>query len=230
RIRRETVIWRESRHDNILPFLGHRVDGESAVLVSPWCEHGCLSFYIRAHPGLNRAQKLKLLRDAALGLAFLHSRQPPIIHADIKPENVMISDNIRAALSDFGLSRFMVEVGASTGLTTSGGTAGTAGYQAKELFEANFRPTDMSDVYAFGGLMLATMSGNPPFHQIQRANLIMLEIIKNNEPMPADHPGLPENDSLWKVLRRCWDPVPQQRPSMEDIITMVCIDPFDIVC
>ncbi|KAG8957118.1 hypothetical protein FRC00_004448 [Tulasnella sp. 408] len=80
--------------------------------------------------------------------------RPPIIHADIKPENVMISDEITATLSDFGISRFMVEVGMHTGLTTSGGTVGTAGYQAKELFEPDFRPTNMSDVYAFGGLIL----------------------------------------------------------------------------
>ncbi|KAG8907245.1 hypothetical protein FRC01_007754 [Tulasnella sp. 417] len=169
RIKRETVIWRQARHDNILPFLGYQLDGASAVLVSPWCGHGCLSDYSRAHPELNRSQKLNLLHGAALGLAYLHSRQPPIIHADIKPENVMISDEIRATLSDFGISRFMVEVGMHTTLTTSGGTPGTAGYQAKETFEADFRPTNMSDVYAFGGLILGTMSGKRPFHQFKAA-------------------------------------------------------------
>ncbi|KAG9044750.1 hypothetical protein FS837_007574 [Tulasnella sp. UAMH 9824] len=81
--------------------------------------------------------------------------RPPIIHADIKPENVMISENIRAVLSDFGVSRFMVEMGIRTGSATSGGAPGTASYQAKEILESGLLPTNMSDVYAFGGLILA---------------------------------------------------------------------------
>ncbi|KIO19236.1 hypothetical protein M407DRAFT_223443 [Tulasnella calospora MUT 4182] len=229
RIKRETVIWRKARHNNILPFLGYRFNSESAVLVSPWCKNGCLSSYIRAHPELSRSQKLKLLHDAALGLAYLHSFKPPIIHADIKPENVMINDEIKAALSDFGISRFMVEVGKHTDLTTSLGTTGTPGYQAKELLERDPRPTTMSDVYAFGGLILAIMSGQRPFQGLAAAAPIILAIATNQQPQPADHPDLPETDSLWKLLRRCWDPVPQHRPSMEDIIMVVGINAFDVL-
>ncbi|KIO21940.1 hypothetical protein M407DRAFT_122848 [Tulasnella calospora MUT 4182] len=221
RTRRETVIWRDARHDNILPFLGYQFNGASAVLVSPWCKNGCLSSYIRAHPELSRSQKLKLLKDAALGLEYLHSLQPPIIHADIKPENIMISDDIRAVLSDFGISRFMVEAGMQTGLTTSGGTPGTAGYQSKELLESDLRPTNKSDVYAFGGLILGIMSGKRPFHRVRAVATIILAIVAGSQPLAADHPDLPASDPLWDLLGPCWNPVPQERPSMTDIIEVL---------
>lgn len=98
------------------------------------------------------------VREAAQGLAYLHSREPPIIHADIKPENIVVSDRITSCLCDFGISRVMTALGTHTGLTTAGQGLGTAGFQGPELFEEDVVPTTMSDVYAFGGLILAVSS------------------------------------------------------------------------
>lgn len=81
----------------------------------------------------------------------LHSLKPPIVHGNIKPENVIIQDNLQSALSDFGLSRIMLEFRDPAGGIR---VRGTAGYQAKELLERN-TPTPAVDVYAFGGLILA---------------------------------------------------------------------------
>lgn len=61
RITRETVIWGDARHSNILPFYGYKiVDGET-MLVSPWCENGSLTSYIRHHPELSPCERLKLV-------------------------------------------------------------------------------------------------------------------------------------------------------------------------
>lgn len=91
------------------------------------------------------------MNQAAEGLAYLHSQSPPICHADIKPENILVNDLREAVLSDFGLSRVMM---LSSGLTTSVGPKGSDHYMAPELFEGNPRPTLECDVFAFGGLML----------------------------------------------------------------------------
>lgn len=67
-----------------------------------------------------------------------------------------MNDLREAVLSDFGLSRLMMELSLSTGLTTSDGPKGTHNYMAPELFEDERpRPTPKSDVFAFGGLLLA---------------------------------------------------------------------------
>ncbi|KAG8937453.1 hypothetical protein FRC00_005496, partial [Tulasnella sp. 408] len=156
RIRRETVIWQRAQHENILAFIGYQIDQGMPMLVSPWCENGNLKVYIEEHPELTECDKLKLLCDAARGLEHLHSLKPPVVHGDIKPDNVMITSEIKAALADFGVSRLMVDLGVRTGLTTAGGAGGPAGYQAIELMQAdNAQPTDRSDVYSFGGLILA---------------------------------------------------------------------------
>lgn len=94
--------------------------------------------------------------QVALGLDHLHSQSPPIYHGAIKPENVLINDRLEATLSDFGLSRLLRDLGQSDGVT--GPTRDTAqvtfNYTAPELF-AGQAPGRETDVYAFGGLILA---------------------------------------------------------------------------
>lgn len=94
------------------------------------------------------------MRDAARGLAHLHSLEPPIAHGDVKPENIIVMDTFEAAFCDFGVSRVVVELDTRTGLTTSGANRGTAGYQSKEVIE-DLPLTTMCDVFAFGGVALA---------------------------------------------------------------------------
>lgn len=93
------------------------------------------------------------VHQAGCGLRHLHSRSPPICHADIKPGNVLINDLGQAVLSDFGLSRAMSDLDVSSGFTTSETVKGTFAYMAGELSSGQ-KPSPESDVYAFGGLML----------------------------------------------------------------------------
>lgn len=93
------------------------------------------------------------IHQTACGLAYLHSRTPPICHADIKPENILVNNQHEATLSDFGLSRVLEGLGVSSGLTTTERVKGTLNYMARELFEGE-KPNLETDVYAFGGLIL----------------------------------------------------------------------------
>lgn len=91
---------------------------------------------------------------AARGLAYLHSLNPPIFHGDIKPQNVVVQNNLEAALCDFGISKLILDEGEHSGFTTWDACSGTAGYQPKEIL-IECPPTTAADVYAFGGLTLA---------------------------------------------------------------------------
>ncbi|KAG8950371.1 hypothetical protein FRC04_007813, partial [Tulasnella sp. 424] len=219
RIKREVVVWQAAKHANILEFYGWKtIDGDS-MLVSPWCENGNLNQYISNHPELTDVQKLNLLHDAAQGLAHLHSLEQPIIHGDVKPENIVITNEIKGVLCDFGVSRVVTSLGIRTGLTSDGQCAGTVGFQAKELQDEHAQPTPMCDVYAFGGVILATMSGKAPFHKklnIGRRGFAatVVAIYQDETPTPVDHPELPESDRLWRLMEACWNPKPYQRPNM----------------
>ncbi|KAG9022589.1 hypothetical protein FS837_006283, partial [Tulasnella sp. UAMH 9824] len=150
------------------------------------------------------------------GLEYLHSRTPPISHADIKPENVLINDWREAALSDFGLSRALHGLDIPSGFTTNEQAKGTFNYMATELF-AGEKPACSSDVYAFGGLILTVMSGKIPFCGLPE-RVILLRVMQNQPPRPEDHPVLPQSDPLWGLMRRCWNPNPTARPSMRRVL------------
>lgn len=218
RVRREAFIWMSANHPNILSFIGYKVvDGEH-YLVSPWCQHGSLARYIAMNKEMKDSAKLKLLCDAARGLAYLHSLKPVIIHGDIKPDNVLVKDNVEAALCDFGISRIFLGIGLATGLTTTGNrTGGTAGFQAKELLDEGTPPTTAGDVYSFGGLILATMSGRNPFHKRKNDAARIVAVCFGETPSPEDHPHLPSDDPLWVLLKECWSE-PDKRPTINTVL------------
>ncbi|KAG9042371.1 hypothetical protein FS837_010953 [Tulasnella sp. UAMH 9824] len=158
------------------------------------------------------------LCDAARGLRHLHSLTPLIVHGDIKPDNVIIKDNLEACLCDFGISRVFLGYNETTNLTTTNNMiGGTAGYQAKEVLEDG-KPTTASDVYAFGGLVLAAMSGKGPFWKRENDVARIVAIISNNTPQPEDHCNLSKTDSLWPLLERCWRVDPEARPSIDIVL------------
>ncbi|KAG8990129.1 U4/U6-U5 snRNP complex subunit lsm6 [Tulasnella sp. 427] len=216
RIKRETKIWKAAQHPNILPFYGYKIVTGEALLASRWCQNGSLDSYINKSETLQETEKLRLLSGAARGLAYLHSRDPPIAHGDIKPQNVIITDEVEATLCDFGISRFICDF--STGMTSRNPGAGTIRYQAKELLiDDSPQSTTMSDIYAFGGLILATMSGKPPFYQYVNNNPIILAISTDKTPMPAQHQELKDGDPLWNLMRDCWRPDFARRPSVKHV-------------
>ncbi|KAG8917130.1 kinesin motor protein cin8, partial [Tulasnella sp. 417] len=203
RVKRETLIWGSVKHRNILPFIGYQIVDNVPMLVSPWCKNGNLEMYTKAHPELNRDTKLELLRGAARGLLYLHSFKPPIFHGDIKPQNIIVRDNLEAALCDFGISRVILKDEEHSGLTTSLVCSGTKGFQPKEILEEG-PPTTAADVYAFAGVILATMSGFPPFYN-KGANATTIAVAQDKTPDPKLHPKLSETDRLSELRYRALD-------------------------
>lgn len=97
------------------------------------------------------------LYGASRGIAYLHGLGTPIVHGDIKPENIMIQNNEEAGICDFGISKILVAHGQRSGLTTSGNTPGTCRFQAPEVLE-NDPATTSSDVFALAGVILFVSS------------------------------------------------------------------------
>ncbi|KAG8982320.1 hypothetical protein FRB94_006713, partial [Tulasnella sp. JGI-2019a] len=146
RLKREVGAWEKLSHDNITPLLGYR-SGKIPLLITPFYKNGNLHGYLAANPN---ASKLKLIIGAANGLLYLHTLSPPVIHGDIKPDNVLVNDAGEAALCDFGLARILEQL--TTGFTTSGQHGkGGMGYVATELWndEGGVGKTKASDVFAF---------------------------------------------------------------------------------
>jgi len=144
----ELNIWKELRHPNILHFYGACSIAETPFFVCALMKNGNALQYLMKHPDTNRR---KLLLDAALGLEYLHGKN--IIHKDLKAGNILIGEDGRACLSDFGLAEVKTRSTAARQQSTTpdqGKTVveGTMGWMSPEQMEGG-GVSRQTDIYAF---------------------------------------------------------------------------------
>ena len=106
----------------------------------------------------------KLLKDAASGLAYLHEMDPPVIHQDIKPENILIADNGSYMLTDFGVStKAKSNMSQLSNEDKVFQSAGTFPYMPPEKFSKNTLPILASDIWSLGVTAYEMLMGDLPF-------------------------------------------------------------------
>jgi class 3 adenylate cyclase/WD40 repeat protein/tRNA A-37 threonylcarbamoyl transferase component Bud32/energy-coupling factor transporter ATP-binding protein EcfA2 len=129
-------------------------DGAQYVVVMDWVDGTDLARLLgdKGTPGLPLSSVLAYVAEAAEALTFLYGHDPPIVHGDVKPANLILTRGGHVKLVDFGLS--------ST-LGMEGQRRGSAGYRAPEL-EAGGPPSRASDVYALTATAFALLTGAPP--------------------------------------------------------------------
>ena len=130
-------------------------------LIMPLIKNGSAFKYIAEGKTMPEEECWKLLHDVAAGLAYLHEKTPPLIHQDIKPDNILIDDEGRYLITDFGISaRVRSTIRGAKAQEQSGGTLA---YMGPERFSSNPRPIMASDVWSLGAMMFELMTGLPPF-------------------------------------------------------------------
>lgn len=156
-IAREIKVALGVRHPNILLFMGSTYMPwqvrSPLCLVSPWMRHGDAFTYVGKR-NLDAAATIGLLRGVACGLGYLHAHTPPIVHGDIKGQNVLVDEDGTPKLADFGFARY---IDLEVVLSTPSAHGGTIPFQAPErLLPDHFNLTTMqswtpkADVFSFG--------------------------------------------------------------------------------
>ncbi|KIO25367.1 hypothetical protein M407DRAFT_49969, partial [Tulasnella calospora MUT 4182] len=153
RLTRELRVWANLKHQNILELIGFYLNPQmtDAWLISPFMANGNIIDYLTKTEAPDTHLLLCQLTDTLKGLLYLHSSSPPVCHADIKPENVLITDQVAAVLCDFGLARLMD--GQHSGLTTTKTIKASTRYMSPELLDEDPVHTLQSDIWAFGCLV-----------------------------------------------------------------------------
>ncbi|EMS49888.1 Cysteine-rich receptor-like protein kinase 19 [Triticum urartu] len=141
----------------------------------------------------------KIIRGICHGLNYLHDRK--INHLDLKPENVMLDDQMEPKITDFGLSRFL-DQGTSTMVTKH--IIGTPRYIAPEIINKGHL-SFKTDVYAFGIIIIELLTGKS-----------MISLENWDESLDMD---CPRRRRCAEMARQCTDFDKRNRPTMRDVIT-----------
>ena len=163
--RREAVILANLRHTNLPRVTDHFViDGQGQYLVMDYIEGEDLRERIDRQGVLNDADAVIIGAAICDALTYLHTRDPQVVHRDIKPGNVKISPNGRITLVDFGL----VKVIYGSQATTTGARAMTPGYSPPEQY-GTARTDHRTDIYSLGATLYVALTGVMPEDALARA-------------------------------------------------------------
>lgn len=137
---------------------------------------------------------MEILLQLTEGLGHAHSKG--ITHRDMKPDNVILTDDGVVKVMDFGLAL----VAGATRLTMEGGTCGTVPYMAPEQLRGETKLTPATDVYAVGCILYEMLSGKMPF---EGADSTMSRLMMVPPPLRQLRPDAP--DALVKIIETCME-------------------------
>lgn len=159
---------------------------------------------LREHGRVEPAEAVRVGVQVASALAAAHSLG--IVHRDIKPSNILLGEDGRARISDFGISRAFGD----TTLTTTGMINGTPAYLAPEVARGE-NSTAAADVFSLGSTLYAAVEGNPPFGTDTNAIALLYKVAECDIPTPQ------RAGELAPLLAGMLAADPGSRPGMDEV-------------
>ncbi|KAG6556796.1 hypothetical protein Mapa_001742 [Marchantia paleacea] len=229
----EVVLLSRVHHKYLVSLVGYCEDSNQQILIYVYMPNGSLGDHLHhKKPGkkpLSWRKRLEIALNAAQGLDYLHTFcSPPIIHRDVKPNNILLDENLNAKVADFGMSKSEFE-GSQTGISTA--VKGTLGYLDPEYSSGRQRLNQKSDVYSFGVVLLELITGKKPtssqpvdggsdIHMIEWTRLVKThgDISVIIDPaMGSDY----KVEAVWKLAELGWTSISERgadRPDMGRIV------------
>ncbi|ESW13058.1 hypothetical protein PHAVU_008G164300 [Phaseolus vulgaris] len=222
----EAKLLMHVHHRNVVSLVGYCDEGDTRALIYEYLPEGNLLQKLSdKNPSfLEWTQRLKIAMDAANGLDYLHNGcKPPVIHRDLKTSNILLDENMRAKISDFGVSKTFAN-DSDTYVTTY--PAGTPGYLDPEFY-CSGTLNKKSDVYSFGIILLELITGQPALRGTPENLSYILPWVNNklrtgniHEIVDPRLHGKYNGASAWKfigIAMSCLPQVPIHRPDIGHI-------------
>ncbi|GJU69256.1 kinase-like domain, phloem protein 2-like protein [Tanacetum coccineum] len=234
------------KNENIISLLGFCYEGNGAmILVYEHASKGSLENYLGSSDKMNLTwvQRLNICLDIAHGLNYIHNNtdhgKQKMIHRDIKSDNILLGDNWKAKIADFGLSKFHpADQSASTFYTSK--IAGTYVYLDPE-YQKDGKLSKKSDIYSFGVVLLEILTGRSAYEsvytKVNEKGLApiardhfekgrLMEIIDHKIKEETDEhvfslskgPNKESLDIFLEIAFRCVAETQAQRPTIEVVI------------
>ncbi|XP_071708920.1 receptor protein kinase TMK1-like [Rutidosis leptorrhynchoides] len=235
--RSEISVLTKVRHRHLVALLGYCLDGNERLLVFEYIPQGTLSRFLfnwkkeNLKP-LEWTTRLGIALDVARGVEYLHGlARQSFIHRDLKPSNILLGDDMRAKVADFGLVRLAPDGKAS--LVTQ--LAGTFGYLAPE-YAVTGRVTTKVDVFSFGVILMELITGrkaledNQPEDSVHLVQWFRKMHINKETFRKAIDPCLEDNldeeclasvTTVAELAGHCCAREPYQRPDMSHAVNVL---------
>ncbi|CAK9135943.1 unnamed protein product [Ilex paraguariensis] len=226
------------RHPNLVALQGYYWSSSMQLILSEFVPNGNLyeNLHGLSYPGtstgvgnseLNWSRRFKIAMGTARALAFLHHDcKPPVLHLSIKSTNILLDENYKAKLSDYGLGKLLPLLD-NYGLTKF---HNAVGYVAPELAQS-LRLSDKCDVYGFGVILLELVTGRKPVESPVANEVVVLceyvrRLIENGSASACfdrSLRGFAENEliQVMKLGLICTSETPSRRPNMAEVVQIL---------
>lgn len=233
---REAEFLAKLNHRNIVELEGLVEDVSKGIiwLVLPWAKYGNLKNF-NALEKWEIPERISLISDVAQGLEYLHSREPPICHGDLKSLNILVYEDCHARITDFGSARHRppcdpnmqveqvkiqalsaqppnVAFSTSTKTITLTGNKYTLRWAAPELL-AEDRLSLRSDIWALGWIAYEVMTEFLPFEDAKSDVVVVKRVLGGELPSLTENDDLRLIDELCSLMNMCWRNNPTERPT-----------------
>lgn len=217
RFREEAEMLKKLQHPNIVRFYNYWETSiakkKNIVLVTELMLSGTLKSYLRRFKKINQKVLRSWCRQILKGLTFLHSRSPPIIHRDLKCDNIFITGTTGSVkIGDLGLATLKNRSYAKS-------VIGTPEFMAPEMYEEHY--DEAVDVYAFGMCMLEMATSEYPYNECSGPAQIYKKVTSGIKPASFDKV---ENIEVTEIIERCIRLKKEERPNCSELLK------FDFFC
>eukprot|EP00211_Chloroparvula_japonica_P003424 CAMPEP_0119118880 /NCGR_PEP_ID=MMETSP1310-20130426/607_1 /TAXON_ID=464262 /ORGANISM="Genus nov. species nov., Strain RCC2339" /LENGTH=443 /DNA_ID=CAMNT_0007108279 /DNA_START=253 /DNA_END=1584 /DNA_ORIENTATION=+ len=208
-LRNEVLIMKESHHDNIVNFLdAYMVDGEIWVSME-FVDGGALTDVIFANENmLTEAHIAFVCYKVLLGLEYLHARPRPVIHRDIKSDNILMGLDGAVKITDFG---FSAQLNSQAKRQT---VAGTSYWMAPEVIKGEEYGPKV-DVWSLGIMAHEMLEGEPPYMEKDPIKALFLIVSKGRPPFKSTSKVSEDFKDFVEIATRM---DPDERPTTKEML------------
>ncbi len=211
RFRREIQFAAKLQHPHIVPVMSAVSAGDLLYYTMPFVDGESLGARIRREGRIAPAQATPILRDAIRALAYAHRHG--VIHRDIKPDNILLSED-SALVADFGIAKALSDAtGAHRALTTVGVSVGTPAYMAPEQSVGD-AVDQRADIYSIGAVAYEMLTGEHIFAGKSAQQLMVAHVMEIPVPLSNKADIVPA--PLAALVMRCLEKDPTKRPQSAD--------------
>ncbi|XP_035695819.1 uncharacterized protein LOC118429440 [Branchiostoma floridae] len=212
----------------VVGLYGVCIEDTFTAMIMEYMANGSVGDLISRVKHVPWALKWRILQETILGMNFLHSLDPQIIHRDLKVQNVLLDEDFHAKISDFGLAEYkpLTSIG-----DEKGNLCGTITHIAPEHFKNPYmKAGEKFDVYryifqfcklkfVYFGSSLGSIPGKKPYREIGIGGVIRERVMKGERPdkrqIPTEGPN--ELSFFVHLMENCWDQDAQERPTFRTL-------------